>query len=91
MTGSVHERRMVNVIYLDFHEVLDTISHSIFLCKLRECGLDDGTVRRKLAGPTRLKGSNPQFEIWLVVSNDHNTLGSILGLILFSDLQQCCE
>lgn len=47
MSSSVHKRRVVNMIYLELHEVLDTISHSIFLCKLRNYGLDDGTVRRK--------------------------------------------
>lgn len=53
----------MNVIYLDFYDVLDTISYSIFLCKLRNYGLGDGTVRRKLAGPISLKGSNAQSDL----------------------------
>lgn len=37
-------------------------------------GLNNGAVKRILAGPKSLKCNNPWFEIWWVVSNDCNTL-----------------
>jgi len=56
ITGFMHESRVVNVIYLEFHEVLDTASHSIFLCKLSNDAMDDGTVRRKMDWTNKFEG-----------------------------------
>jgi len=45
MTGWVDEGRAVDVVYLDFSKVFDTVSHNILLGKLRKCGLDEWSVR----------------------------------------------
>jgi len=35
----------MDVVYLDFSNVFDTVSHSILLGKLRKCGLDEWSVK----------------------------------------------
>jgi len=45
MTGWVDDGRTVDVVYLDFSKVSDTVSHNIPLGKLRKCVLDEWTVR----------------------------------------------
>ena len=35
----------MDVVYLDFSKVFDTISHNTLVMKLRKCGIDEGTVR----------------------------------------------
>lgn len=61
MTGWIDERRAVNVVYLDFSEAFDTISHNILMVEVRSCGTDDWTVR--------------QTENWLMAQ--HRGLGSV--------------
>jgi len=39
------ERRAVDVVYLDFSEAFDTVSHKILTEKLMKCGPDEQTVR----------------------------------------------
>ena len=39
------EGKAMDVVYLDFSKVFDTISHSILLAKLAACGLDGHTLR----------------------------------------------
>ncbi|PKU44866.1 rna-directed dna polymerase from mobile element jockey- hypothetical protein [Limosa lapponica baueri] len=41
MTGWIDEERVVDVVYLDFREAFDTVSHSVLIGKLRKCGLDE--------------------------------------------------
>jgi len=45
MTGWVDGGRDVDVVYLEFSKALNTISHNIFLGKLRKCGLDEWLVK----------------------------------------------
>jgi len=45
VTGWVDEGRAVDVVYLDFSKAFDTVSHNIFIGKVRKCGLDERTVR----------------------------------------------
>jgi len=45
MTGCVDEGRAVDVVYLDFSEAFDTVSHNIFIDKLGKCRLGKWTVR----------------------------------------------
>lgn len=39
-----NEGTAVDVVYPDFNEAFDTVSHTILLDKLRKCGLGDSTV-----------------------------------------------
>jgi len=45
MTGWVDEGRAVDVVYLNFSKAFDTVSHDILLGKLRNCGLEEWSVR----------------------------------------------
>ncbi|GAB0194769.1 mitochondrial enolase superfamily member 1 [Grus japonensis] len=45
MTCLMHERKAVDVVYLDFSKAFDTISHIILLEKLAADGLDGCTLR----------------------------------------------
>ena len=45
MTGSVDEGRAVDIVYLDFSKVFDTVSHQILIEKKMKYRLDKQTVR----------------------------------------------
>ena len=54
VTHLVDEEKAVDVVYLDFSKAFDTVSHSILLQKLADCGLDRYIlcwVRNWRAGP----------------------------------------
>ena len=44
VTHLVDEGKAVDVVYLDFSKTFDTVSHSIILEKLANCGLDRYTL-----------------------------------------------
>jgi len=44
-TGWVDEGRAVDVVYLDLSKAFNTVSQNILLGKLRNCGLDEWSVR----------------------------------------------
>jgi len=51
VTIQVEEGKAVDVVYLDFSQAFDTVSHSIFLGKLAAHGLDSYTLLgEELAG-----------------------------------------
>ena len=41
----VDERRAVNVVYCDFSNTFDMVSHNILVGKLRRCRIDEWTLR----------------------------------------------
>jgi len=45
ITSWVDGRRAVDVVYLDFNKVFDSIPHNILGKKLRKCGIDEWMVR----------------------------------------------
>ena len=45
ITSWVDGGRAVDVMYLDFRKVFDTVSHKILVIKLRKCKIDEWTVR----------------------------------------------
>jgi len=45
MTSWVDEGRAMEVVYINFSKVFDTVSHNCLIGKLRKCGLDEWSVR----------------------------------------------
>ena len=45
ITGWVDAGRTMDVVYLDFSKVFDTVSHNTFGRKLRKCGINEWMVR----------------------------------------------
>ncbi|PKU38769.1 rna-directed dna polymerase from mobile element jockey-like [Limosa lapponica baueri] len=86
MTDWIDERRVVDVVYLDFSKAFDTVSHSILIAKLRKCGLDEWTVTwienwlKDRAQRVVIRGTEYR---WKSVTSGVSQ-GSVLGPVLFS-------
>ena len=86
ITGWVNRGRVVNVVYLDFSKVFDTISHNILVMKLRKRGINECMLRwtdNWLTDRAQRVVISHAEPAWRPVTSSVSQR-SVLGLVLFN-------